>query len=113
MVVYKITCDTCKQTYIGKSKRILIHRIKEHDNESKDSAIQTHRKEFPTHHIDPYNIEIIDRADSNYKIELKEALHINTQKPELNTQHAAAYKRKNNKDPFKKNLRTLIIAQHS
>jgi hypothetical protein len=113
MVVYKITCDTCNQAYIGKTKRILIHRIKEHDNEAKDSAIQTHRKEFPTHTINPYNIEIIDRADTNYKVELKEALHINTKKPELNIQHAAAYKRKNKKDPFKKNLRTLIIAQHS
>ena len=113
MVVYKITCDTCKQSYIGKTKRILIHRIKEHANDSKDSAIQTHRKEFPTHDIDPYNIEIIDRADTNYKVELKEALHINTKKPELNTQHAAAYKRKNKKDLFKKNLRTFIIAQHS
>jgi hypothetical protein len=49
MVVYKITCDTCNQAYIGKTKRTLIHRIKEHDNEAKDSAIQTHRKEFPTH----------------------------------------------------------------
>ena len=85
------------QPYIGKTKRILIHRIKEHANDSKDSAIQTHRKEFPTHDIDPYNIEIIDRADTNYKVELKEALHINTKKPELNTQHAAAYKRKNKK----------------
>ncbi len=25
MVVYKITCDTCNQAYIGKTKRILIH----------------------------------------------------------------------------------------
>jgi hypothetical protein len=80
MVVYKITCDTCNQAYIGKTKRILIHRIKEHDNEAKESAIQTHRKEFPTHTINPYNIEIIDRADTNYKVELKEALHINTKK---------------------------------
>jgi len=42
----KIYCDTCNQAYSGKTKRILIHRIKEHDNEAKDSAIQTHRKEF-------------------------------------------------------------------
>ncbi len=82
-------------------KRILIHWIKEHDNEAKDSAIQTHRKEFPTHTINPYNIEIIVQADTNYKVELKEALHINTKKTELNIQHAAAYKRKNKKDLFK------------
>ncbi len=27
LVINKITCETCKQSYIGKTKRILIHRI--------------------------------------------------------------------------------------
>jgi len=43
--------------------------------------------------INPYNIEIIDRADTKSKLELKEELHIVAKKPELNTQHVAAYKR--------------------
>jgi len=113
LVIYKITCETCKQSYIGKTKRILIHRIKEHNDTGKDSAIQTHRKEHPTHNINPYNIEIVDRADTNSKLELKEELHIVAQKPELNIQHAAAYKRIHKKEPFKKSFKTLVIAQHS
>ena len=58
--------------------------------QKKDSVIQTHRREFSTHNIDPYNIEIIDRADTNSKIKLKEELHIIAKKPKLNIQHTAA-----------------------
>jgi len=46
----------------------------------------------------PENIEILDKATSNFKIRLKEEILIITHKPELDSQHAAAYKRKNNKD---------------
>jgi len=35
LVVYRLTCETCKQTYIGKTERILAHRIKEHPNPKK------------------------------------------------------------------------------
>ena len=92
---------------------LLAHRIKEHLNPKKDSAIQTHLQEHPTHVFDPDNIEILDKATSNFKIRLKEELHIITHKPELNSQHAAAYKRKHNKDMFKSNIKTLIISQSS
>jgi hypothetical protein len=37
----------------------------------------------------------------------KEELHIITHKPELNSQHATAYKRKQNKDMFKSNTKPL------
>jgi len=46
----------------------------------------------------PENIEILDKATSNFRIRLKEELHIITHKPELDSQHAVAYKRKHNKD---------------
>jgi hypothetical protein len=46
----------------------------------------------------PENIEILDKATSNFKIRLKEELHIITHKPELDSQHAVVYKRKHNKD---------------
>jgi predicted GIY-YIG superfamily endonuclease len=108
IVVYRLTCET--QTYIGKTERILAHRIKEHLNLKKDSAIQTHLQENPTHVFDPENIEILDKATSNFKIRLKEELHIITHKPEPNSQHAAAYKRKHNKNMFKSNIKTLIIS---
>jgi hypothetical protein len=34
---------------------------------------------------------IVDRADTNSKLELKKELHIGALKPTQNTQHAAAY----------------------
>ena len=113
LVVYRIRCETCNREYIGKTERILAHRIKEHNNPKGESAIQTHKREYPTHSIDASNIEILDKADNNFKLMLKEMLHINTHKPELNTQHAASYKKLNNKDMFKYQLNTIIIARQA
>ena len=110
LVVYSIECETCGNEYIGKTERILIHRMKEHGNAKKNSAIQTHLKENPGHKIDVSNIRIIDKADTNYKLMIKEMLHINNQKPVLNTQHAAFYKN-NNKELFNAQLNTIIIAK--
>ncbi len=36
LVVYKIRCETCGQENIGKTERILNHRINEHNNAKKD-----------------------------------------------------------------------------
>jgi hypothetical protein len=63
--------------------------------------------------FDPDNIEILDKVTSNFKIRLKEELHIITHKPELNSQQTAAYKKKHNKDMFKTNIKTPIISQSS
>ena len=108
-VVYKIKCETCGAEYIGKTERIVFHRMKEHNNEKKDSAIQMHKNDYPDHLIDAMNFEIIDRADNDRKLLLKEMLLINKLKPVLNTQHAAKYK--NNNDKFNKQLNTVIIAR--
>jgi hypothetical protein len=57
-------------------------------------------------------IEIIDKADNNFKLILKEMLHIiNKLKPMLNTQHAAAYKKRNKEEMFISQLNTIIIAR--
>jgi hypothetical protein len=109
LVVYKIKCETCGQEYIGKTERILVHRIKEHNTGKQDSAIKTHRRLFPTHEIDANNIEIIDRASNNFKLELKETLHILSKKPALNTQHAASYK--NKEKPFSSKLKFIIVGK--
>ena len=61
--------------------------------------------------IDANNIDIIDRTDTNFKLMLKEMLHINKLKPSLNTQHAASYKQKTGDDMFKSQLNTIIIAR--
>ena len=46
LVVYRLTCETCKQTYIGKTERILSHRIKEHLNPKKDAYKRKHNKDM-------------------------------------------------------------------
>ncbi len=84
MVVYKIKCDTYNQAYINKTKKILIHWIKEHNNESIDSAIETLLKEFPRHNHQP--IKHRNQRPSGLKLKdlIKEALHTNTNNQELN-----------------------------
>jgi hypothetical protein len=61
LVVYKINCATCNTEYIGKTQRILIHRMKEH-NKSTNSACFQHTVENPYHRMDYENIKVIDRA---------------------------------------------------
>ena len=88
-VVYRINCSNCKSFYIGKTERVLGNRLKEH------CRIPTERTPNPNapykhsaqtgHDIDYEGIEIIDRADSNFKLCIKETLHIIESKPDLNT----------------------------
>jgi len=84
----KIKCQTRNEIYIGKTERILAHRINEHNSKNKniESAIQSHKKENPIHIIDASVIQIIDKADNNFKLMLKEMLHIIKIKPMLSTQ---------------------------
>jgi len=104
LVIYKIKCETCEAEYIGKTKRILKLRIDEHNNSDK-SAVHLHRKEHPTHKMDANNIEILDKADTDYNLRLKEILHIGKHKPSLNIQLLQ------DKSQFNSELKTLIIAR--
>ena len=57
-VVYKIKCKTCNLEYIGETRRILLHRIKNHNNPNENTAVSFHKKQHPDHEIDTFNIEI-------------------------------------------------------
>jgi hypothetical protein len=84
LVVYHLKCQNCEADYIGKSQRILCHRIKEH-RMNKSSACKQH--EMTTgHRMDYSNVEILDSADNDFKLKLKELLHIVKRKPILNKQ---------------------------
>ena len=85
LVVYKLKCNTCNADYIGKTERILCHRIKEHKTSNK-SACFLHTKENPGHVVNYDEVEVIDRANNNTKLQVKELLHILKQKPTLNKQ---------------------------
>ena len=89
LVVYRINCSNWKRFYIGKTERILGHRLKEH---CRKPTAKTPNTNAPYNHsdqtgqtIDYEEIEIIDRADSNFKLCIKETLHIIESKPDLNT----------------------------
>ena len=62
-VVYKIKCKNhgCGAEYIGKTDRILCHRIKEH-KECKTSSCCQH-EENEGHRMYYENVEVIDRAN--------------------------------------------------
>jgi len=85
LVVYSLKCARCEVEYIGKTERILCHRLKEHKN-SKKSACKQHVDANPTHYFDFDNVEILDTADSDNKLRIKELLHILSRNPELNKQ---------------------------
>jgi len=85
LVVYSISCETCGAEYIGKTERILSIRIAEHKKQN-SSACKQHVDAFPDHHIDFDNVKVLDSADNNQKLCIKELLHILSRKPELNKQ---------------------------
>ncbi|CAF0780352.1 unnamed protein product [Brachionus calyciflorus] len=75
LVVYKLQCTTCNASYIGKTVRILYHRIKEHKTKNTSACLQ-HQQQNEGHAIDFDGIEILDRAENNLKLQVKELLHI-------------------------------------
>jgi predicted GIY-YIG superfamily endonuclease len=83
LVVYHIKCKNCNANYIGKTLRNINKRISEH--QTRDTAISRHAEEH-NHEFDFENVEIIDKADNNRQLELKEMLHIRKHRPTLNTQ---------------------------
>ena len=85
LVVYSLKCEPCGIEYIGKTERILCHRLKEHKNNN-TSACKQHINANPTHRFNFDRVEILDTADSDHKLRIKELLHILSRKPELNKQ---------------------------
>ena len=79
LIVYSLKCATCRFEYIGKTVRILCHRLKEHRN-SKMSALKQHIDENKDHSIDFQNVEIIDSADN------QELINILSRQPHQNKQ---------------------------
>ena len=85
-VVYHLKCKTkdCIDSYIGESKRIGNIRMEDHATDPKSHVYAHHH--LPGHEMDFENVEILDRADTQKKLELKEMLYIRKFKPTLNKQ---------------------------
>ena len=87
-IVYKFTCASCSSSYIGETCRHFKTRIEEHIKKDNKSHIFKHLHSTTTC-FDSYNslcFKIIDKANSKFDLKIKEALHINWRKPNLNVQ---------------------------
>ena len=78
LVVYSMKRKTCKSEYIGKTERILGIRIDENKNKDKRSVCKQHIELNPTHELDYGDVEILDSAENDRKLRIKELLHILT-----------------------------------
>ena len=83
-----IGCKECKEDYIGKTERIFHYRIQEHQRSPKTGETSSiHQHHLKTGHIiDFKGAKILDRADTDRKLQLKELLHIDKRQPSLNKQ---------------------------
>ena len=87
-LVYKFTCASCSSSYIGETCRHFKTRIEEHIKKDNKSHIFKHLHSTTTC-FDSYNslcFKIIDKAISKFDLKIKEVLHINWRKPNLNAQ---------------------------
>ena len=87
-VVYHFTCSVCNSTYIGCTRRHFQTRTHEHLNTDKQSHIFKHvhsnKCNQAVHSIESF--KILDRANTFYTLKIKEAMHIQWQKPVINAQ---------------------------
>ena len=87
-LVYRFTCASCSSSYIGKTCRHFKTRIEEHIKKDNKSHIFKHLHSTATC-FDSYNslcFKIVGKTNSNFDINVKEALHINWRRPNLNEQ---------------------------
>ena len=87
-LVYKCTCTSCSSSYAGENCHHFKTRTEEHIKKYNKSHIFKHLHSMATY-FDSYNFlcfKIIDKANSKLDLKIKEALHINLRKSNLNAQ---------------------------
>ena len=89
-VVYKFTCAGCNASYIGQTTRHLSVRMNEHLKADKNSHVYRHINDNENVICqlsnDQTSFQVIDSANSEYRLKIKEALCIRKQRPDLNAQ---------------------------
>jgi hypothetical protein len=86
-IVYRINCLDCEKFYVGKTKRQFLQRKIEHKIHENSSVYKHMTTE--NHRIDWDDMKIIDTARDDRRLLLKEMLHINNLKPQLNVQKSS------------------------
>ena len=87
-LVYKFVCAGCGSSYIGETTRHIKTRIGGHVKKDKNSHIykHLHSKEECFNALTNNCFNILDRATNRYNLNIKEALHIKWENPNLNAQ---------------------------
>ena len=88
-VVYEITCELCKATYIGSTVRVLYERAKEHlasaKNKTKASAMGKHCKTCHKKSKPKMRFWIVCTTERDeLRLRIEEAQVIRTMKPAIN-----------------------------
>ena len=87
-VIYKFTCACCNACYVGETGRHFSTRVCEHLSSDKSSHIFKHLQSSECCHqscsVDCF--EILYSTPTKFQLKLKEAMHINWEKPNLNQQ---------------------------
>lgn len=92
-VIYKFTCR-CNSKYVGFTTRHLNERIDEHFGKDKKSHVLKHltRSAECKGEACAKSFQVIDRANSEYELKIKEAMWIKWINPDLNVQKVNSHK---------------------
>jgi len=82
-LVYGVYCTDCTDFYVGKTKRHLSTRFKEHRDFTKPTAVTSHL--LTTGHDVKFDVKILSSGTTDIELLIKEYLIIKRLKPKLNT----------------------------
>ena len=85
-LVYTFICASCSSSYTGKSCHHFKTRMDQHIKKDSKSHIFKHLHSTVTcfHSYNFLSFKIIDKSNSKFDLNIKEALHITWRKPNLN-----------------------------
>jgi len=88
LVVYKFSCTGCGAHYVGETTRHFSTRVQEHLCSDHNSHIYKHLKDSKScrDHCSEACFSILDSDPTVFQLKIKEALHIEWERPSLNKQ---------------------------
>ena len=83
MVVYRVHCTNCDATYVGKTKRHMETRLKEHRDPRKPTAVTDHMLRN-SHDVTMDDVRFIAMGKNDKELLIKESLLVKKLSPIMN-----------------------------